>query len=177
MTETEIRETLDRVRALVEALLGPRAKRVEFEDTFASTFHPAIAHEDLDEVLDASLLLDVGDLVEAVEGILLDRERERLAYERVRGSLDEALGDVREIERTLDSEPRRESPREPSPGAVPAARGGDCGCWSCEALRSLTEAVGETLPEPEPQSYGEAIVAAIRERTGGALPLSDHDDL
>jgi hypothetical protein len=168
MTDAEIRRIYRRVRLLAEAVLGPFAREIEVEDPSGAILDGIVAPS-LDAVRDHSLLLDLEDLDAAIDDLLLLRAHTRLTRERALGG---SLGE----EEPLAPEESQASPREPSRGSCSAARGGDCGCWSCEALRSLSEAAGEPLPEREPQSYGEAIAAAIRERTGGALPLSDHDE-
>lgn len=85
MTDEQIRHTLTRVRALVEALLGPHAQRIDCE---GPRYEPAVAHPDLDDLLDANLVLDVADLDARVDRLL--REQPQPSGER-RG-VSEATG-------------------------------------------------------------------------------------
>lgn len=96
MTEHQIRQTLAKVRALAEAVLGPAVREVDVEDPSGALLE-GIVSPSLYDARDHSILLDL-----------------------------DALDD--EIDRLLAESPR---------------------------------------------AYGEALVEAIRDRTGGALPLSE----
>ena len=80
MTDDEIRNTLRRLRRLVDAVLGPFAREVEVEDSSGAILD-GIVSPSLDAARDHALLLDVDDLVDSVEALLV--ERASLAPRRV----------------------------------------------------------------------------------------------